>query len=76
MPVWKFKTFEELEEWEQAGKGLNWNFEPDEAYLRKALNFRIKVPFPPGVYKFKTFEEAQEWEREWWIKSGIDRGID
>jgi len=70
MPVLKFKTFEALDRLEREGKGINWNFRPDQTYFTKALHFRTKIPFPPGLYKFKTFEEAEIWEREWWIKSG------
>lgn len=70
MPVLKFKTFEELEKVERAGKGVSWIFAPDAAYLAKALRFQIRVPFPPGVYKFRSFEEAEGWEGEWWIRHG------
>jgi len=73
MAVLKFKTFETLEQFEKDGKGINWNFRPDQAYFRKALRFKLKIPFPPGVYKFRTFEEAEIWEREWWIKGGVTK---
>lgn len=70
MPVLKFKKFEDLDRLEKEGGGISWRFKPGKLYLRNALKFTIRVPFPPGVYKFKTFEEAEKWEREWWIKSG------
>jgi hypothetical protein len=70
MPLWKFKTFEDLEKFEREGKGVSWNFRPDETYFRKALRFRIRIPIPFGLFKFRTFEEAEEWEREWWIRNG------
>jgi len=73
MPVLKFKTFEALGRFEREGKGINWNFRPDQAYFNKALRFRIKIPFPPGLYKFRTFKEAEIWEREWWVKSGATK---
>ena len=67
MPVLKFKTFEALERFEREGKGISWNFRPDKSYFKKALQFSIRIPIPPGLYKFKTFEEAERWEKEWWI---------
>lgn len=70
MPVLKFKKFEDVDKLEREGKGINWHFSPEETYIKKALKFQVRVPFPPGVYKFKSFEEAEAWEREWWIKSG------
>jgi hypothetical protein len=73
MPVLKFKKFEDLDKFEKEGKGITWNFKPDQAYYRKALRFRIKIPFPPGMYRFKTFEDAERWEKEWWIKSGATK---
>jgi len=76
MAILKFRTFEELEELESKGKGIKWNFKPDANYIKNALMFSTKVPFPPGVYKFKSFEEAEKWEREWWIKSGITKKPD
>lgn len=75
MAIYKFKTFEEMEELEKKGKGINWNFSPDADYYKKALRFSIKRPFPPGVYKFKSFEDADKWEIEWWIKSGYSKKI-
>ena len=71
MPLIKFKTFEELEKFEREGKGISWNFKPDNTYFKKALRFRIRNPFPFGVFKFRTFEEAEKWKMEWWIKNGI-----
>lgn len=73
MPVMKFKSFGESDRFEREGKGINYKFIPDENYIRKALRFQIKIPFPRGIYKFKTFEEAQKWETEWWIKSGATK---
>ncbi len=70
MPVLRFKKFEDLDEFERKGKGINWRFKPDASYISKALKFQVRVPIPPGVYRFKTFEEAEEWERKWWVKSG------
>jgi len=70
MPVLRFKEFEDLDRFEREGKGSNWRFKPDEVYLKKALKFRIRVPFPPGIYRFESFEEAGRWEREWWIRNG------
>ncbi len=70
MPVLKFKKFEDVDKLEREGKGINWHFSPEEAYIKKALKFQVRVPFPHGVYKFKSFEEAEAWEREWWIKGG------
>jgi len=73
MPVLKFKNFEDLDKFEREGKGVSWQFTPDEAYINKALRSQTRVPFPARVYKFKTFEEAEAWEREWWIKSGATK---
>ena len=73
MPVMKFKKFEDVDRFEKEGKGINWNFKPDQTYFKKALRFRIKIPFPPGLYKFKNFEDAERWEKEWWIKSGATK---
>ena len=73
MPVLKFKGFGDLDRFERGGKGVSYKFVPDENYIKKALWFQIKIPFPPGVYKFKNFEEAERWEREWWIKSGATK---
>ena len=70
MPLLKFKTFEQLDEFEKQGKGINWNFNPNESYYKKVFKYRVKVPFPPGLYKFKSFDEAQEWERKKWIEHG------
>ncbi|MFV1950978.1 MAG: hypothetical protein ACC630_03310 [Nitrospinota bacterium] len=73
MAILKFKNFEDLDRLEREGKGISWQFTPDEAYFKKALRFKIRVPFPPGVYRFKTFEEAEQWERKWWINSGTTK---
>ncbi len=73
MPVFKFKSFEDLDRFEKEGKGITWRFKPTKSYLHNALRFNIRVPFPPGVYRFRTFEEAQEWERKWWVKNGAAR---
>ena len=73
MPVMKFRNFEDVERFEREGKGISWNFRPDQTYFKKALLFRIKIPFPHGLYKFRTFEEAEIWEREWWVKSGVTK---
>ncbi len=73
MPVVRFKNFEDVDRFEREGKGISWNFRPDQTYFRKALRFRMKIPFPPGLYKFRTFEEAEIWEREWWVKSGATK---
>jgi len=75
MTILKFKTFEDADRFESAGKGINWHFNPDKAYLHKALIFHIKVPFTHGVYKFKTFEEAEAWERGFWVKNGTKKRI-
>ena len=69
MPILKFKKFDDLDKFEREGKGISWNFRPDQIYFTKALRFRIKIPFPPGLYKFRTFKEAEIWERQWWVKS-------
>ena len=76
MTLLKFKNFEELERMERKGEGIKWQFAPDDAYFKKLLRYKIKVPFPHGVYKFKSFEEADEWERDWWMKSGITKRTD
>lgn len=73
MPILKFKKFEDQEKFEKEGRGISWNFKPDQAYFAKALHFRIKIPFPPGLYKFRTFTEAEIWEREWYIRSGATK---
>ena len=73
MAVLKFKKFEDLEKFEREGRGISWNFMPDQTYFAKALRFRIKIPFPPGLYKFRSFLDAETWEREWYIKSGVTK---
>ena len=73
MPVMKFKNFEDVDRFEREGKGICWNFKPDQTYFKKALRFSVKIPFPPGLYKFRTFKEAEIWEREWWVKSGAKK---
>jgi hypothetical protein len=73
MPILKFRKFDDLDKLEREGKGISWNFRPDQTYFTKALRFRIKIPFPSGLYKFRTFKEAEIWEREWWIKSGVTK---
>jgi len=75
MTILKFKTFEDADRFESAGKGINWHFNPDKTYLHKALIFQIKVPFAHGVYKFKTFEEAEAWEIGFWVKNGTKKRI-
>ncbi|MFH0925172.1 MAG: hypothetical protein V1872_06005 [bacterium] len=67
MAILKFKTFNELDEYEQNGKGINWHFEINKEYLNKALNFTINIPIPKGIFKFKTFEKAEKWELERWV---------
>jgi hypothetical protein len=73
VPILKFKNLEDLDRLERQGKGISWQFLPDKTYIKKALRFQIRIPFPPGLYKFKMFEEAERWEREWWIKSGATK---
>ena len=73
MSILKFRKFDDLDKLEREGKGISWNFRPGQTYFAKALRFRIKIPFPPGLYKFRTFKEAEIWEREWWIKSGVTK---
>jgi hypothetical protein len=75
MPVLKFKEFEDQDRFEREGKGISWQFTPNKDYLKKALKFQIRIPFPPGLYKFETFEEAETWEREWWIRNGVTKRI-
>jgi len=75
MAILKFKKFEDVDKLEREGKGINWHFNPDKAYLNKALKIHIKVPFAPGVYKFKTFEEAETWEIGVWVKNGAAKRI-
>lgn len=76
MPVMKFKRFEDLDKLESEGKGVTWKFAPDKDYREKALKFRIRIPFPPGLYRFETFEEAASWEMEWWIRNGATKRAD
>ena len=59
MGILKFKTLEDMDNFERKGKGITWRFNPDMAYRNKALRFRVRVPFPPGVYRFRTFEDAE-----------------
>jgi hypothetical protein len=73
MAILKFRKFDDLDKFEREGKGISRNFRPDQSYFTKALRFRIKIPFPPGLYKFRTFEEAEIWERQWWIKGGVTK---
>jgi hypothetical protein len=75
MAILKFRTFQDQDQFEMEGKGINWQFEPDASYLKKILRNKIRTPFPPGIYKFSSFEEAESWEREWWIKNGPDKRI-
>jgi len=75
MPVLKFKKFEDQDRFEREGKGISWQFMPDKDYLKKALRFQIRIPFPPGLYKFESFEKAERWEREWWIRNGATQRI-
>ncbi len=75
MPVYKFRSFDDLQSFERQGKGITWYFKPTKDYFKKALKFKVKVPFPPGVYKFKSFKESQRWEMDWWIKSGVNKHI-
>lgn len=76
MALLKFRTFEELDELEKKGKGINWNFCPDKSYYRSIFKYHVKVPFPAGVYKFKSFEEAQKWEINKWIEYGYRKRAD
>ncbi len=75
MTILKFKNFDDADRFESEGKGINWHFKPDKAYLNKALIIQIKVPFAHGVYKFKTFEEAEAWEMVFWVKNGTTKRI-
>lgn len=75
MAILKFKKFEDVDKLERKGKGINWHFNPDKAYLNKALLIQITVPFPSGVYKFKTFEEAETWEIGFWVRNGAEKRI-
>ena len=58
MPILKFKKFEDLEKIEREGKGISWNFRPDQTYFTKALRFSIKIPFPPGLYKLRRLKDG------------------
>jgi hypothetical protein len=59
MAVLKFKTFEALEQFEKEGKGINWNFRPDQAYFRKALRFKLKIPFPLGFTNLELLKKLK-----------------
>jgi hypothetical protein len=73
MPVYKFRSFEELEGLEKKGKGIKWHFSPDARYWRKALTFIPPCPFPRGVFRFRSFKEANEWEMKHLIRQPYER---
>lgn len=65
MPVYKYRSVEEMPEW-------NW-YEPGDARLWQALR-NLQRTFeltnrrprrPPGVYKYRSIEEAQRANEEW-----------
>ncbi len=64
MPVYKYKTFEDADR-------AQWNFYPDEGYLKKVLelwNFANKLSplsYPKGIFKYRTLEEANKQRDEW-----------
>jgi len=71
MPVYKFRSFEELEGLERKGKGIKWHFSPDARYWRKALAFIPSSSFPKGVFRFRNFEEANEWKMKHLIRQAF-----
>jgi len=75
MPVYRFRSFEELEALEKKGKGIKWHFSPDARYWRKALKFVPPYPAPRGIFRFQSFDEANDWEfkhriRQAYLKRG------
>jgi hypothetical protein len=73
MPVYRFRSFEEIEALEKKGGGVKWRFSPDESYWRKALAFIPSSSFPKGVFRFRSFEEANEWEFNHLIRQAHER---
>jgi len=68
MPVYKFRSFEELERFEREGRGIRWNFGPDRRHWDQAGEFLLPRRYPPGVYRFRSFEEAQDWTLKWQVR--------
>ena len=68
MAILRFKSFEALDALERKGKGIKYNFRPNESYYKKALAFSVKRAGPAGVYRFRTFEEAAVQEMKWIIE--------
>ncbi len=73
MPVYRFRTFEELEGLEKGGKGIKWHFSPAASYRRKALRFSPPCPLPRGVFRFRSFDEANKWEIKHLISQAYER---
>ena len=73
MPVYRFRSFEELERLEKEGKGMKWRFSPDESYWRKALKFVPPCSAPRGVFRFQSFDEANDWEIKHLIRQAYER---
>ena len=73
MPVYRFRTFEELEELEKRGQGIKWHFSPDASYRRKALKFIPPPHFSKGIFLFRSFDEAHDWEFKHLIRQTYER---
>lgn len=73
MPIYRFRSFEELEELEKKGKGIKWHFAPDESYWRKALKFVPPCPASRGIFHFQSFDEANDWEIKLLIRQAYER---
>jgi hypothetical protein len=73
MPVYRFRSFEELEGLEKNGKGIKWRFSPDARYWRKALKFVPPCSVPRGIFRFQSFDEANDWEFKHLIRQAYER---
>ena len=73
MPVYRFRSFEELEELQKKGKGIKWCFSPDARYWRKALRFVPLCPASRGIFRFRSFDEANDWEIKHLIRQAYGR---
>ena len=73
MPIYRFRSFEELEGIEKKGKGIKWLFSPDANYWRKALKFAPPSPASRGIFRFQSFDEANEWEIKHLIRQAHER---